>query len=132
MRFEKDREETMRLERRQRRSDELCEALGLQLEYSAARANFRSMALAEERGLLVVGSGDSAELEEIAALAPLLAGQSRYWQGRVETQAGQRLMSVATIDTPLGVFYLTALDGSLSAIWSELRRSSQGVARIVT
>jgi hypothetical protein len=132
MRSEEYREENMQCERRQNRSGELSEALGLQLASSATRAKFSSLVLAEEMGLLVAGSGDAGELEEIAALAPLLAGQSRYWQGRVETAAGLRMVSVAKVDTALGVFYLSGVDGKIPAIWAELRLGSRGVARIVS
>jgi hypothetical protein len=122
----------MQCERRRNRSEDLSEALGLQLASAATRANFSALVLAEERGLLVAGSGEAGQIEEIAALAPHLAGQSRYWQGKVETTSGLRLVSVAIVETPLGVFYLGGVDGNVSAIWAELRQGSQGVARIVS
>lgn len=132
MRSEGYREETMQCERRQNRSQDLSEALGLQLASSATRAKFSALVLAEEMGLLIAGAGDAGELEEIAALAPLLAGQSRYWQGRVETEAGLRMVSVTRVDTALGVFYLSGVEGKIPAIWAELRHGSRGVARIVS
>jgi hypothetical protein len=132
MPFEKSCEEIMQIERRQKRSEDLSEALGHQLDCSAMRANFSSLVLAEELGLMVAGAGNGEELEEIAALTPLLAGQSRYWQGRVETSAGTKLVTVVKVDTSLGQFYLSGVEGKLSAIWSELRQGSLGVARIVS
>ena len=122
----------MHCERRQKRSQDLSEALELQLFSTVERANFSSLVLAEERGLMVVGTGKGEELEEIAALAPVLAGQSRFWQGRVETAAGQRLITVVRVDTALGTFYLSGTEGKITSIWSEMRHGSRGVARIVS
>ena len=80
---------------------------------------------------MVAGAGDGQELEEIAALTPLIVGDGRYWQGRVETSGGIRLVTVARVDTSLGTFYLSGVEGKVSAIWAELRQGSRGVARIV-
>ena len=122
----------MQSERRQKRSEDMATALGLQLVSTAARASFSSLVLAEELGLLVAGAGDETELEEIAAMAPLLAGESRFWQGQVETTAGHRLITVARVDTALGTFFLSGAAGKITSIWSEMRESSRGVARIVS
>ncbi len=122
----------MHCERRQNRSQDLGLALELQLCSTAERASFGSLVLAEERGLMVAGAGKNDELEEIAALAPLLAGTSRFWQGRVDTTMGNRLITVVRVETALGTFYLSGTDGNIISIWSEMRHSSRGVARIVS
>ncbi len=122
----------MHCERRQKRSQDLSEALQLQLFSTVERASFDALVLAEELGLMVAGAGKGEELEEIAALAPLLAGQSRFWQGRVETAMGNRLITVVRVETALGTFYLSGTEGKIAAIWSEMRQGSRGVARIVS
>lgn len=122
----------MQEERRRNRSNDLAIALGLQLHYSVTRARFKSLVLSEELGLLVAAAGERSELEELAALAPVLAGDHRYWQGIVKTTAGRECVTVARVDTAFGTFYLTGVAGKASAVLSELLQSGQGVARIVS
>ena len=122
----------MQEERRRNRSSDLAIALGLQLHYSVTRARFKSLVLSEELGLLVAAAGDQSEFEELAALAPLLAGERRYWRGIVKTAAGREQVTVARVDTPFGIFYLSGVAGQASAILSEMLQSGQGVARIVS
>jgi hypothetical protein len=126
------REETMQDERRRNRSNDLAVALGLQLHYSVLRAHFKSLVLSEELGLLVAAAGQRDDLEELAALAPLLAGNQRYWQGVVKIEAGNERITVARVETPFGTFFLSGVAGQASAILSELLQSGEGVARIVS
>lgn len=58
-------------ERRQRRSQNLEKALGLLLDAARRRQGYAALAVADESGLLVAGSGHFAECEELAAYAPL-------------------------------------------------------------
>ncbi len=122
----------MQYERRRNRSNDLAIALGLQLHYSVNRARFKSLVLSEELGLLVAAAGEPNELEELAALAPILAGERRYWQGVIETPSGRERVTVARVDTSFGTFYLSGVAGMASAILSELLQSGQGIARIVS
>jgi len=122
----------MQKERRRNRSNDLNIALGLQLHYSAMRARFRSLVLSEELGLLVAAAGETDESEELAALAPVLAGERRYWQGVIKTATARRRVTVARVDTPLGTFFLSGVAGHASAILSELLQSGEGIARIVS
>ncbi len=122
----------MQQERRKNRSQDLSEALTLQIAATVERANFKSLALSEECGLLVAGWGEFEQVQELAALAPYLAGESRYWQGCAETLVGERRLSVALIETPLGRLYLCGTGGAIGSIWTELRTSGLGVARILS
>lgn len=63
-------------ERRQHRSHNMEKALGLLLDAARRRQGFAALAVADESGLLVAGSGHFAECEELAAYAPL-ASQPR-------------------------------------------------------
>jgi hypothetical protein len=128
---EAHREETMQNERRRNRSNDLAIALGLQLHYSVSRAHFKSLILSEELGLLVAAAGEKDELEELAALAPVLAGDRRYWQGTVKTEAGHEQVTVARVDTEFGTFFLSGVAGRASAVLAEMLQSCEGVARIV-
>ena len=122
----------MHEERRVRRSQDLSEALELQIAATVQKAHFNSLALAEECGFLVAGCGNSEEIQELAALAPHLAGESRFWQGQATTSSGEHRLSVALVDSPLGKLYLCGVGGSIGSIWSELRQSCQGVTRIMS
>ena len=122
----------MALERRVQRSQDMSQALELQMAATLRKARFHSLALAEECGLLVVGCGNADEIQELAALGPHLAGDSRFWQGRAHTSTGEHRLSVARVETPLGKLYLCAADGAIGTIWTELRYGSQGVTRIVS
>lgn len=122
----------MHEERRVNRSCDLSEALQLQIAATVKKARFSSLALAEECGLLVAGCGDSSTVQELAALAPYLAGESRFWQGRAETNDGEHRLSVALVETPLGKLYLCGADGTIGAIWTELKNTSYGVTRILS
>ena len=122
----------MQEERRRQRSQDLLEALGLQIAATVQRGQFNSLALSEECGLLVAGFGDAEQVQELAALAPFLAGESSYWQGRAETIAGEHRLSVVQVDTPLGRLYLCGAGGAIGSIWAELRNSGLGVTRILS
>jgi hypothetical protein len=122
----------MQQDRRMNRSHDLSQALELQIAATVKRGHFHTLALSEECGLLVAGCGDNEQVQELAALGPYLAGQSRYWQGRADTVVGERRLSVVLIDTPLGRLYLCGTGGAIGSIWNELRQSGLGVARILS
>jgi hypothetical protein len=52
-------------DRRVRRSQDLSEALELQIAATVRRARFNSLALAEECGFVVAGCGNSEEIQEL-------------------------------------------------------------------
>ena len=121
----------MSAERRINRSNEMPKALELQLVASSERAQFNSLSLAEEHGLLVAAAGDPAEWDEIAALSPHIAGHSSLWHGQVRTSEGPKLLTVALVESDQSRLYLAAVGGRLSAIVPELLLSCKGVHRIL-
>jgi hypothetical protein len=118
-------------ERRRHRSNHLSTALHYQLAASAQRARFHTLVLGEEQGLVVAEAGPGAESEEIAALAPQIAGGSDLWHGRVTTSRGERVVTIAAVSSPHGRLFLSGVGGNRAAIISELRRSGEGVTRIL-
>ena len=118
-------------ERRRNRSNEPAEALKLQLEASATRAGFSSLALAEEHGLIVASAGEPTESEEVAALSPQFAGACELWHGTVATEGGEKLLTIAAVRSAAGPLFLTAVGGMRREIVPELVRSGQGVCRIL-
>ncbi len=119
-------------ERRVNRSTQTHRALELQLVASAERAEFSSLTLSEQEGLLVAGTGEHGEVEEIAALSPHVVGEAQLWHGRVNTSFGDRIVTIIVVDTPDGPLYLSGVGGSVSHIVPELMLSSGGVSRILS
>jgi hypothetical protein len=121
----------MLVERRRGRSEKVWRALELQLAASVGRARFDALVLAEEAGLVVAAAGTTANTDEIAALAPALIDGCELWHGTVETSGGSERMTIARIRAATGQLFLAALGGRNATIIEELRRSSDGVRRIL-
>jgi hypothetical protein len=64
--------QTMTIDRRTRRSEQLQEALSLQLAHVRDQASLDALVLATEEGLPVAHSGEDDLCVELAALAPFL------------------------------------------------------------
>jgi hypothetical protein len=122
------------LERRQSRSDDLQEALHLQLASVCRRAGSRVAVLAGEDGLAIAHAGDSDLCEELAAVLPLVA-QRRGIPPEVLTgagalhvhplrYAGQRLYLATCSENDVVEVPSSAIDGFLAA-------AGEGVARIL-
>lgn len=118
-------------ERRVNRSKMTSTALELLFSASASRAQFDSLVLAEEHGLLVAGAGDGAETEEIAALSAMVASECDLWHGKLETTAGAKKVTITVVDSPEGRMYLAGVGGQQARIVPELMHSYRGVRRIM-
>lgn len=60
-------------DRRLRRSNDRFVALRYQLEHTRERGGIEALVLADDDGLVVASSGDSAVCSELAAVCPLMA-----------------------------------------------------------
>jgi hypothetical protein len=118
-------------ERRTLRSEEIHEALGLQLAACARRAALSSIILAEDQGLPVASTGDPSEAEEVAALAPLLLNGGASWHGSVQTEDGIKPVTICPVSTEIGRLFLCAVGGSGKRVDMELMRGGLGVCRIL-
>jgi hypothetical protein len=121
----------MHIERRVHRSDDTLEALTLQLEATADRAACSALVLAQRDGLPMAEVGDDVAVEEIAALAPMLARDGRLWHGAIPTSAGERLVTVAPVPSVDDTLLLCAVGGLLCVLGPELSLGGRGVARIL-
>jgi hypothetical protein len=121
----------MQPERRTHRSDNILEALSLQLASTARRAGFTSLLLAEGQGLPVAGAGPCADLEEIAALAPGLAPGALPWQGTLRRDGWPTLVTVLPVSTGDGPVFLCAAGGHGSGAAADLLHAGLGVSRIL-
>ncbi|MDJ0765005.1 MAG: hypothetical protein QNJ97_18630 [Myxococcota bacterium] len=118
--------------RRMERSDRISDALAFQLKASAKRAGFSSLVLADDAGLVVASAGNRALSEYLAAISPKLAAGLKTWHGRVYTNRGRVRLSVAPIRFDNSLLYLSATEGSGTAIPRELFCSGRGVVRILS
>jgi len=119
-------------ERRINRSDNINEALELQLEATARKARLSTLILTEKQGLTVAATGHIQPCEEIAASSPQLAPENNFWQERVRDENGDgKLITVAPIKTEWGTLYLCAIGGAESSINAALLLGGLGVTRIL-
>jgi hypothetical protein len=121
----------MQPERRTNRSDNLFEALGLQLAATARRGGFTSLVLAEGQGIPVVSAGLRDDLEDIVALAPSLAPDARPWQGKRHDGRGAVLVTVMPVNTCDGPLFLCAAGGHGSEVARDLLQGGLGICRIL-
>jgi hypothetical protein len=122
------------LERRQSRSDDLQQALHLQLASVCRRAGSRVAVLAGEDGLAIAHAGDSELCEEVAAVLPLVAQrrglppQVLLGAGALHVHplryAGQRLYLATCSEDEAVDLHAGAIAGFLAA-------AGEGVARIL-
>lgn len=120
------------VERREKRSENIYEALELQLAATARRAKFSSLVLIENQGIPVAGAGEVAEVEEISAFGPSLAPGKRFWHGNVRQKNGQNMrVTIAPFECEWGQLYLCAAGGLDVLVSAELLLGSQGVKRIL-
>ena len=122
----------MQPERRTNRSDNILEALGLQLAATARRGGFTSLMLAEGQGVPVAFAGEDSEIEEIAAVAPSLAPGARPWRGRLRRESGCVQVSVMPISTRDGPLFLCAIGGHGPEVTADLLQGGLGICRILT
>jgi hypothetical protein len=83
------------VERRLLRSSNPKEALASWLEAIRRRKNLRSLALADDLGMLVAGAGISRECDELAAWAPLLFGEGAATERPEFELSGMRVPGIA-------------------------------------
>jgi predicted regulator of Ras-like GTPase activity (Roadblock/LC7/MglB family) len=121
----------MHTERRVHRSDDLLEALALQLAATAARAACSAIVLTQRDGLPLAEAGDDAAAEEIAAIAPTLVRDGRRWHGAIPTSLGDRLVTISPLPSAQGTMLLCAVGGLLTVLGPELALGGRGVARIL-
>ena len=80
-----------RSERRVQRSTNPAEALACFLEARRIRSNLRNLALADDLGILVSGSGSERECDELAAWAPIVVENANKRTGAPVRISGVRL-----------------------------------------
>lgn len=114
-------------ERRLRRSESACSALGLQLEHARSAGRLDALVLADAAGVVVASAGDRDVCDALGALAPL--GPHARTPGCMSQLTGGDV-AVRTFASHGSRLYLAALGGT-SARDALLAHAAQGVARIL-
>lgn len=109
----------METERRQSRSSSAGEAAALYLASVARRAGMRAIALADEQGLLVAGSGDEQVCEQLAAVGAAREADAGPWRELLLELAGDSVFSGYPLDIGGLCFCIAALGGT-DLPWCEL------------
>jgi hypothetical protein len=117
--------------RRINRSNDVQTALSLQLAATAERAQFSSIVLADENGLVMASLGDPDVCEHMAALSPILSAEMKLLHGEMETVKGVVQMSVAPLSVDGNLLFIAAAEGRKSDITKELFFGGRGVTRIL-
>ncbi|MFH0899209.1 MAG: hypothetical protein V2A73_01135 [Pseudomonadota bacterium] len=117
-------------ERRRRRSQWTGDALHYQLDSVAMRESLLAIVLADHDGLLVAGSRRGPDMEELAAVAPLVARRERLAPGEI---ASARHLPAAVgmlvfDEKPMYVFAL----GNQEHARAGIAAASHGVRRILS
>lgn len=118
----------MNAERRTRRSHDPLVALHYQLSAARRRGAVDTLVVADAAGLLVAGSGTWASCEELAAFAPLLAGDATVPDGEVTRFAELKgEVRIASVDVDGDAVLLCARGGRPN----DLDATAEGVRRIL-
>jgi hypothetical protein len=109
----------METERRQCRSSSPGQAVGLYLQSVARRAGMRAIALADEQGLLVAGSGDDQVLEQLAAVGAAREADAGPWRELLLEVAGDSVFKGYPLNIGGLCFCIAALGGA-DMPWCEI------------
>lgn len=121
--------QSLRVERRERRSSEHSMALRYQLESTLQKGRMAAVALADGAGILVAWAGEDDLCEEIGAVAPLVARGAPSRLSRRAVSADD--LSVRSIDCFGQPLFLASLGGGVARD-ALLAHSARGVQRILT
>lgn len=114
------------IERRRRRSQDLCTALRYQLDACREAAALEAVVVTDDSGVCVASSGPRHLCEEIAAWVPLLARE-----GTRQTEVLGRAIWLGPVLTPLGLLLLCGAGEEPDRAEPALEGSAAGVARIL-
>jgi hypothetical protein len=109
----------METERRQCRSSSPGQAVELYLQSVARRAGMRAIALADEQGLLVAGSGDDQVLEQLAAVGAAREADAGPWRELLLEVAGDSVFMGYPLNIG-GLCFCVAALGGADMPWCEI------------
>jgi hypothetical protein len=119
-------------ERRRRRTEDVMEALHLQLDACRLDGDFEAMVVADEHGMCLASSGLPATCLEIAARLPIIGRKTDGWAGTLLGAAGGVAVAMKKIDLDGATqLYACAVGGEQTRHQGELSRAENGVRRIL-
>jgi hypothetical protein len=121
----------MEMERRTRRSDNITQALRLQLAACRDAGRLAAMVLADRDGLPLAVVGDLPTCEEVAGRMALVGQRVSSYRGTVRTDDGAWPVHMRRVIVDGAGLLLCAIGGSRSERQRQIVRSSAGVERIL-
>jgi hypothetical protein len=118
-------------ERRRRRTDDVMEALHLQLDACRESAALEAVVIADDLGMCLASSGAPAMCYEVAARLPILARKAGDFAGVLLGASGGVPVGVKRINVGDTELIACVLGGDQERHGAELRRAEQGVMRIL-
>jgi hypothetical protein len=118
-------------ERRRRRTNDVMEALHLQLDACREDAELEAMVVADDLGMLLASSGMPSMCYEVAARLPILARKAGDFSGVLLGASGGVPVGVKRIKLGDSELIACALGGQQDRHGEQLRRAEQGVKRIL-
>jgi hypothetical protein len=119
-------------DRRHRRTDDVLEALHLQMDACREDGEMMAMVVADEHGMCLASSGAAQTCSEIAARLPILSRKAGDWEGVLLGARGGMPVAMKRFQFEGNELYACAIGGNPDRHASELSRAEVGVARILS
>jgi hypothetical protein len=120
-------------ERRRRRTEDVMEALHLQLDACRLDAELEAMVVADDHGMCLASSGLPATCLEIAARLPIIGRKTDGWSGTLLGAQGGVPVAMKKIELDGAThLYACAVGGEKDRHAGELSRAEAGVRRILS
>ena len=118
-------------DRRQRRTEDVMEALHFQLDACREAAGLTAMVVADEHGMCVAASGAESTCSELAARLPLLGRKAGDFEGVLLGAKGGVPVAMKRIRIDGAELFACAFGGVKERHAMQLVRAEHGVRRIL-
>ena len=118
-------------DRRRQRSNDVQQALGLQLQACLEDAHLDAMILSDDTGLCMAASGEEQTCGEIAAAAPIIGRNAGDFAGVLLGDRRGLEMNIQRFRLDEAILYMCAVGGSDDLRARQIARSIRGCARIL-
>jgi hypothetical protein len=121
----------VRKERRRKRSEDVLEALELQLEACREQAGLEAMVLGDGDGLCLAWAGQDASCKEVAARMALVNQKIENFEGVVLSPERRWNVRMRRFEAEGSDLYVCAIGGGGEKRAHQVHRSIGGVSRIL-
>jgi predicted regulator of Ras-like GTPase activity (Roadblock/LC7/MglB family) len=119
------------LERRQRRSELITQALTYQLLACCEDGRMHAMVVADRDGLPLAASGDAAACDEIAASMAHVAARTAQFAGTLYRGGRHWEVEMTRVSVDGSDLVVCAVGGSAEQRWRQVARGAEGARRIL-